>query len=532
MIDKRKQSPDDLFAPNTGPEVKGRALRKATDGAIVLARSLWASDLPIYCGIALVAWIGNYLYCHRFGLYEDDWSFIGRTVNWSFHDYCSNVTRLLMSMEAESAARLYSRLGLGEGHDRSGRLSAHLPRRVSDLSYQLSSSVPAGNNPCVRASRPALRLCFALFPADTTHAYLHVLFVLHLSIAFWLLACNLYLSGREKTAYGLIFASLLTYETCFLPFCAIPLLQREWDRRLLVKLGKHLTILLVMFATFAGTRYWMNEVRLVDACQGHESALAQVIQLMTTGPIVSLKMFALRPSFAWSHLADPQYFSSAGLSFPAVLVGVALIFLVTLVTLRIKLPGWRRSTAGKGGNGLRVGGHPDYHREKPEWVPVGKALLVGSVMLVLSYPIAIGRDPTCIAGRLSTIHSAASVGESLVVGALLSLVYSLFAAIHCGMLFAAAAGCYFAHAWGVRLDGAARLCKKLAGATERLEQHCGSMPGCDGWNGYSLHPANQSTVCSDHLVGRPHYSSIAMYVPGGLEAASDSIFQGGHRNLH
>ena len=104
-------------------------------------------------------------------------------------------------------------------------------------------------------------IAFVLFPADTTHILLMHALGLHTSLTFLLIASHCYLSGRKTLAYVLSLGSLLTYESPYMVFLAVPLLCRPWDRKLVKEMIRHVAVWLGILLAVVAIRAVLGEGR-------------------------------------------------------------------------------------------------------------------------------------------------------------------------------------------------------------------------------------------------------------------------------
>lgn len=391
-----------------------------------------------YLLIALVCWIASFFYCRRFGLYEDDWWVVGDTINWGLAELWENVRTVAVTWPQGRPVqiilgRVFSFLGIHAGGLTFAYLLCYAIVTLNAcLLYRVVRRCYSETLGLVTA------LCFCVFPADTTHSFLHVAFCTQTSLTFVLLAALCYQGSRRWwwTAYLLLIAALLTYETCVLPFLAVPLLGAAWDRRLLRSLVGNAVVVCLILGAAVWVRMRLSEERVVGALSDPRQVVSKMIELVEVGPVASLKLFVTGPWTAVQMLATKQYFAAAGIKRWQVFAALAVMAAATGWVLCRMLP--RRAPAP-----------PD--APAGPWHLLARAAVVGVLMLVLSYPISLNRDPACTFGRLSTVHTAASLGGSLLAAACLVALATGLTALRLRPVAAVALTGYFVALAGLGL---------------------------------------------------------------------------------
>lgn len=242
-------------------------------------------------------------------------------------------------------------------------------------------------------------LGYALFPTDTTQAYLTMSFGGQTSVTFFLLAALAYTSGRRVVGYVLAFASLVTYETVFPLFLAVPLLSSHWDRRLLKKMLRHAALLGAMLAAIAVVRKLGGESQM--ARLDLQTLLVHPFRQMAIGPAVVVWTFFYR---SYQALALAHHLAAyAGI--------VSCAFIVfTMVLLRLDVP--EVLAARKAEPGESSWGIGQASLQSAIW----KLVLVGLAMLALAYPIAFTTSASVIDSRDTRGHLPAAIGGAILFG--------------------------------------------------------------------------------------------------------------------
>jgi len=369
---------------------------------------------PILLVLA-VAWLSRYLYAGGFGLYEDDLTIIPQTAEMAGSEVAAHIGNYIV--------RLY-----GHGRPFSDSLiyiCSWLGWRLGGLGWMYTFGFAFVAVNCIlvytlgwRVSGPLVALlaglASAVFPADTTQAYLTHSLGLHPSLGLALLAIHAYLSRKDWVTYVLAIAVLFTYETPFGLIAVAPLLlPGPWDRTRLQRLLLHGLVLGVILGAVLAVRVAISDDRVGGL--GVAGIFLLPVTHMVQGPLVSMGTFAYRPIQA-AQLNTPTGWAIAALAFVAVLgclrtcssrwIGLTVDDLRS--TLRLVPP---HSLMWRGWCG--------------RWESVSEAargrirLAVAAFgMLVLAYPLTFTVRADAISGRDTRVHFAAAAGVSLLFAVL------------------------------------------------------------------------------------------------------------------
>jgi hypothetical protein len=364
--------------------------------------------------LAAVVAVARYWHFAQFGFYEDDYTL---------------VTRGMASTWAEAWA--FSR-GLILGFGGQGRplqqallyLLSYLAGRLGGLpeAYWMGYAIIAVNSMLAYSvlrrigdARFALvgALGYALYPADTTPLFLYHAFGLQQALTWFWLAVHAYLSDRRVLAYVLILGSLLSYETVFPVFLAVPLLKGEWDRRGLVRRAvAHAGILAALFGAVLLLRGLVGEARVAGL--GFPEALTTPLLHMLEGPVVSAGTFLYRPLQAVL-VADREI--------ALILLAATLVFGLVLDRMGPRVSVIPASLWA----GLRQ--RPRFHAWPAELRKGGQLALTGLVMMILAYPLTFTIRAYAISGRDTRVHFAAILGASILWGAFAWLLVAVGEAV-------------------------------------------------------------------------------------------------------
>lgn len=237
-------------------------------------------------------------------------------------------------------------------------------------------------------------LIFSLSPQYTTQAWITASFGIQPSLTLLLIALHTWLSSRHWWAYASIFATLLFYETLFLPFLAAPLLvsgrqrQSPWLRRIP---GHVVPPALMLVAVFA-LRVASGEGRI--SSQPPLDLIVTSLRHTLTGPLISMATCLYRPMQVVKALDGK------------------LVVLILPVLFALLLFMYRHLIHSKG---AETTSRPDLLRLS----------LAGLLMLILVYPLTLIGVVEVVNGPQTRIHTASSVGFSILFTSLFSALLSL-----------------------------------------------------------------------------------------------------------
>ncbi len=266
-------------------------------------------------------------------------------------------------------------------------------------------------------------LTFALYPADTTHTFLEISLGLRPSLTFLLIASHLYLSGYKILSYLVSLGSLLTYESAYVVFLAVPLLSLKWDKKLLREMIRHFIIWLGILIIVVAIRIDLGEERVLAAgssVANIEVILWQSIQSLAIGPAVSLWMFAYGPGRTFLHWNRE----------------LTYVFLASLPLFFLLFHRINRSTQSETlipdpdiAETPTRNTHTAYRSILDS--PPTRLMIASLVMLSLAYAHSFTHfPPTTLYGRMTSVHMAAAFGGSIFFASLCYLCLSFARAHH------------------------------------------------------------------------------------------------------
>ena len=199
-------------------------------------------------------WLARFWHSSDFGFYDDDYWRVTSSMHQPAEVVFKEVARLFVNYGQtqgrpfhDGLIRVLSFAGAEIGGLRGVHFLAFVCVAFNAVLFYLLLRRISANIPFVWFGA----LAFALYPADTTQAFLTHSFGIQPSLGFLLLAAHLYLSGWRIASYGVATLSLFCYETVFLVATAIPLLEFRWDKQFRRRMLRHVSIVLAIFASTA-----------------------------------------------------------------------------------------------------------------------------------------------------------------------------------------------------------------------------------------------------------------------------------------
>lgn len=359
-----------------------------------------------YTFLAAVTWVAHFFQFWRFGLYEDDYIYIAPFIAGDAQAVLARLTLALTWPQGRPLQSVFPTILTAALYPVGGLAALYVAAFVitalaACIFYRLILRV---------TGQPLLAffaaLVFILFPADTTHTFLMHAFVLRLSLLMAVLATFYYVQDRPVLAALLAFLSLITYETPFLIYLSAPLLknlwtlERPWSRILRHEAtGAAMVILTVLVRGMTG------DARLLGlGTQPLWITFRALLAGLFWGPMRVLRQLSYGPMRA----------------IPAWTIGTIIVMAVSIPVVY----GMLRYVMAR--NRVDDGAFhiPTLRSSSANWRDFLPLLLSAGIMLVVAYLGAFTHSAQVVAGRLTSVHLAASVAGSL-----------LFAAVAYGALF-------------------------------------------------------------------------------------------------
>jgi hypothetical protein len=335
--------------------------------------------------LAIIIWVAHFWGVSHFGLYEDDYNFVGKPVSTNFNGLIELVTSVWLGFKQGrplgfSCSYILSFIGFNIAGMTGVYFCGYLVILSNTLLFywliwRLSES---------RQLATIGGLAFCLFPADTTATFLTHSLGLYCSITFFLLAIHAYLSDQRWLAYLAITASLISYETCFPLFLIVPLLKHKWDLRIVNRLIKHAVTLGTILTISIIIRKLVGESRMVELNPLVALGIASWHTMI--GPFISLGMYLYRPIYTLANWRSELFI--------LVPIWMMLIWVILERLGSSKIDSYVRTVSNK-------------------IIPRSQLWVVSIIMLFLAYPLTIILKVEDIDGRASRVHLAAIIGGSI-----------------------------------------------------------------------------------------------------------------------
>ena len=247
--------------------------------------------------------IAHFLLFPQFGLYEDDYIYTLPAFNLGGHEWATGVRdAILHPIQARPLNHAVRRT----------LFALTLQGNSLDLSYLASWALITTNAFLLyrflgRRLSPAAgsvaALLYLLHPADNARQIIMHQTDIHFGTLLLLGSLNLFAARRPIAAWLIGGASLINYESFYLPMLLVPFLLspapfREWRRT-----AGHAALWLTLIVGVAGIRYALGEDRTTAAAENPHVILSKIAQAMVIGPGTSLRLLLQRPVDALLHLS-------------------------------------------------------------------------------------------------------------------------------------------------------------------------------------------------------------------------------------
>ena len=277
-----------------------RTIRERAGAVLSSEKARILIDLAL---LAAVLWVAHFWYFRSFGLYEDDYTHISPALAWDLPQLLENL-KVFVTWPLGRPLGLFLNFSLAFIGGKLGGLSMiyilNYMTQVTNafLFYLLLRRIGHDEIAWVGAS------ILGLFPAITTHIFLmHAVGEEYTSLMFLLIASHCYLSGRKMLAYLLSLACLLTYETPYAVFLAVPLLLEPWDKRLFRAILRHAVLWLCILVAVVAIRALIGEARIAgeaSSISDGPGVFRAILSSMLVGPAVALSAFVSGPAWTLS----------------------------------------------------------------------------------------------------------------------------------------------------------------------------------------------------------------------------------------
>lgn len=368
--------------------------------------SWWRDHCANLCLIALAVFLGHYLRTLSLGLYEDDYWAIAPNFNAPLSQLPDTFLQCFRYWPTGRPLNHFLPVALSAIGYKLGGLPGIYALAGAWLTLNATLVFAIARRLLSPSTALLASFVYILCPADATKILL--VHAAHVQGSMTFLLCGLYLWLRGGVgrwiSYPVATMSLLSYESAFLPFLAVPLLWSGNRKATLRTWLTHIVLCIAIVTLLAIIRLKTGDVRADSAITDLGTTTHRLLTSLYLGPFTSIRMLG---KGAWLGL---QHASPAGIG--------AAIFLASAVfacrSLRHALPVTQTSPSlALWPNWLAR--HRTAEGQLPWWWVLATALLMlsGSYALTLTnYP------PTQESGRLTSTHVAAAWGLALAVAAL------------------------------------------------------------------------------------------------------------------
>lgn len=360
--------------------------------------------------LGLVIWLAHFYQIRFFGLYEDDYALIAPYMKAPTGEVLALLLKRAQGRPVGFfAAGLLTRLGYGFGGITGIYILGFLLIWFNAVSlYRLIRFCL----PEYPQTATVAALTYALYPADTTKILLTHSLILQVSVACLLIASYLYVKRRYFASYLVICGSLLSYESGFATFLAVPLLaMTRWDSDWR-KVVRHFAVMGCLMATAVAARTVSGEGRIAELSLFNALSLASLSVII--GPLANIKLYfrALAESFK-----DGAYF---WIQFGCFLSSMILLGYDSVTSRNGNCSGFNKNP-----------GWNPFPWVKDRWGGVDPNLVMmlfaGLSMLGASYLLSFTHfPPTAAYGRMTSVHLCASVAGAVTTAACWQLLMSFF----------------------------------------------------------------------------------------------------------
>jgi hypothetical protein len=381
----------------------------------------------IVVALSVVTWVSYFASVRDFGIYEDDYAYIGYPTSlydnkvvgypteWDWSRLGAYIKgNFVHWFQGRPTGLVIARTCIFLGSKIGGLHAIYLfGFGFIALNTILVFLLLRKYTPEVAAVTGALVFC--LCPADTTKILLTHSLQNQPSVTFLLIASISYLAGKRPLSYLFILGALTTYETAVMPFFAIPLLKGSWGQKTMKELVGHAFIIFALIAVVTCLRVFLNESRVLETL--HASYLTTIIKLvgnLASGPLIVLGTLLVRPITAVLDI-NKSNLIFIGVMFPALI--------------------WWFYNVDSGNLGPPIENRCFFKRRLLSWsirirVPenLKKAAhisVVGIVMLVLAYGLSFTHRTLVASGRETSVHLAASVASAIIAAGIFWAMFSI-----------------------------------------------------------------------------------------------------------
>ncbi|HWB99001.1 MAG TPA: hypothetical protein VG672_19970, partial [Bryobacteraceae bacterium] len=259
-----------------------------------------AEFLPAALLLAFAVWAAHFWHFRQFGIYEDDWGFVAVPMFWNWQDALRTFWLYLTTWPQGRPVSFVASGFLAFAGTHLGGLPG---------AYFAGFLLNAGTTvlfyaALCRCFRAPVAFCGALavtlFPAYSAATLLTNTFMPGVSLFFMVLTIWFYLRNRRLATYLASAFTILSYESCFLPLFALPLLEATSWPRLRREMLRHCSILAAIAAVAFSVRGSIGEPKVATFTSHFSDSLSRVVQAIYLGPRTALYSWLQTPLRLWN----------------------------------------------------------------------------------------------------------------------------------------------------------------------------------------------------------------------------------------
>jgi hypothetical protein len=364
--------------------------------------------------LSVIFWVVRYWHSSHFGLYEDDLTLIPGAVAQQSGELLKSVWETSITFEGQGRPlhhgliQLFSKFGYSVNSLQGLYWTGYVITIINiGLFYWLMVRVANRQFALIAG------LCYVLYSADTTQAYLTLSLGVQPTLTFLFFAFHSYMSGRYAPAYLFASVILFGYETPFLVFLAAPILMKDWNIKTTRKLILHGFILgLILLVVYLFRKYMGSGLR--EELDLRDMIFISIKHILK-GPLVSLGSYFFRP-FELIKLIDPEIRIAVIVSF------FPFLWLFSWFTGKTKLS-------------LNDFQHifklkREQHVLDNEVKLFIQLIFSGIIMLIGSYALSFTVSTGFVAGRATRVHMPGVAGASVLLACGIYFLVVLSKSIH------------------------------------------------------------------------------------------------------
>jgi hypothetical protein len=360
--------------------------------------------------LLLTNFFSHFVLFQQMGLYEDDFNFIAKAINWNRTQFLSYLSETLIRNWPQGRPLGFT-IPQTVAYLVPDEQALHLLYLGGVLLLTINAFLFYKIVLCWSGKeRLALlaAIAFSLFPADTTKSLLIHIYQIQTSVLFCLVGIYFFLRFPRLRfiSYVCAFLCLITYETPFSLFFLLPMFTAQRKQKKFW--FRHFLICGFVLIITIGIRLYFGENR-VSSMGNWPTTLAQIIAGMVIGPVVSMGLFLYGPARTVLHM-NRELYGVMGIAF--VVFGVFFLCLSKEIKKKSVFESGRTITWRL--NAIQI--------LLPEWIADWvKQILMALLWLMTAYIFAFSHFPPVVRyGRGTSVHICATIPAALLFALIIS----------------------------------------------------------------------------------------------------------------